>query len=727
MITFWLAKKRGIKIVDTVNMDESIQSAESLKTAGVKRKGPTTSERKKVQFAAQLETVHTIPPLEDDTEEDEIGSEHATSSKVQRTSEMTILSSLHGKARRELREIDVLDLQSAVKYGIKSRGRNCPKTGLPRWKYVYGNIVYITDHTSTREVTSYKEAIEIQQATITPEIRERHRQDSLTLQQDPHLCATHSIVVIDQSGSMKKSDVKGFRNRSQAAYGVLALDYIAEQLHERGEDTGVLDAVSVIEMNDTGTIIYDREPLDWILFNNLLDRQANAKPRSHGNYCNALAEARNLISREVASAEDVELDDLPSYALIFLSDGKPSDKESHQIDLQISLLNEMVDTLQQNLSFHAIGLGQSTADFHALERLAAVVQRRGSMATFTLSSLNCAGLSAAFSTVATSVTATRLEKVAANDGQQVPRANKEVKLRGKHVPTSERKFVRNITGVSRWKYDHQKYEQKGTRDWPWTKVPMQNKFAAGFDIEKDPFGKGAERLAFMFHEIDHHLKRVGKAMVAKETLKIDDEERKIQFHEVFCRVQRQANEYAKKFNLAVAKAPQLCPMDSSLKNPGIRFLDCTVYEYKAIDGTVCGVLVEDYLKGKFTKYNSNNGYVKKMTGDERTIELQIGEVFMSDFLQAFSHWVYVQSDHKLLVCDLQGILQEEGRYPQFELTDPCICSKGKREQKVYGKTNTGARGLRAFKKIHSCNNVCKGLGLPAAFGMRKSQSSLYSA
>ena len=49
-------------------------------------------------------------------------------------------------------------------------------------------------------------------------------------------------------------DVNGFRSRSDAMYGTLALDYIAEQLYQQG-DGFFVDAVTVIEMNDTGYII----------------------------------------------------------------------------------------------------------------------------------------------------------------------------------------------------------------------------------------------------------------------------------------------------------------------------------------------------------------------------------------------------------------------------------------------------------------------------------------
>jgi hypothetical protein len=309
--------------------------------------------RKQVQFAANLEDVYEfdIPDAAEDTEEGNLGTS-MTSNIMKRTDEMIVLSSLHGKARRELREIDIFDLQSAVKHGVKTRGHNCPKTGMPRWIYTYGNIVYITDYTSTVEVTSYKQAIVIQSADITPSMLERHKKDRETIEQDPHMCATHSIVVIDQSGSMRNSDVKGFKTRSQAAYGVLALEYIAEQLHQREEqDTNILDAISVIEMNDTGTLIYHAEPMDWLFFNKLLQRQTQAKPRSHGNYYEALDLANSIIRRELKALDEIEKEDVPFYQIIFISDGKPSDKDPVACELQESILAGLASGLKSKLWF----------------------------------------------------------------------------------------------------------------------------------------------------------------------------------------------------------------------------------------------------------------------------------------------------------------------------------------------------------------------------------------
>jgi hypothetical protein len=674
-------------------------------------------ERKEVRFASNLETVHYLPEgtILEDGETNESGIAASENNSQQRkTSELTVLSSVHGRARRYLRDITKFDLQSAIRYGVKKKGHCCPRTKLPRWMYVYGNVVYITDHTSTQEVTSYKEPLKIQSANITTEMLLRHVQDKQALKDDPELCATHSIIIIDQSGSMKAADVSSFRSRSQAAYGVLALEYIAEQLHQRDDQDGILDAVSIIEMNDVGTLVFDREPMDWILFNKILERQMTAKPRSHGNYNMSLQMAKMLIEREIETMKDLDLEDLPSFAIIFLSDGKPSDTIGEANEERHLLLHDLCEKLQSNLAFHAIGLGSSDSDFGTLESMVSTVKKSGVEGTFSFAQLSCADLSSAFSSASKSVTATRTGMFSSED--KTERIKKNVQLREKHLPSDARKFRRFSHGVSRWRYDHDSY-RKGS-PFPWSQINFKNQEGVGFDMEADPFGKGAERLAYMFHELDQNNKRVGRAMVAKESININTEERKVEFHENFCRVQRKANELAKEFTAAVKKTPSLWPVDSSMKTPVITFLKCFVYDYVAEDGIQCGLLVEHYLKGKWTKYNSNNGLVYKNEGGV-TMDLQIGEVLLTDFLQAFSHWTYFSTAQRVLVCDLQGIFDEEGRHARFDLTDPCICTRGRRGPRYkYGRTDIGMRGIRMFRKTHVCNNVCKGLGLPN-FGNRR--------
>ena len=158
------------------------------------------------------------------------------------------------------------------------------------------NVVYITDHTSEKEITSYKEAVTIAPAPISKEILDCHNRVKRIIDEEPHMCTSHFVVVIDQSGSMKKADVNGFRNRSQAAFGCLALDCIAAQL-TIADTTMVagIDTLTLIEMNDEASVVFHREPLDWILFNKILNRQSVAKPKSHGNYGLSIKTAENLI------------------------------------------------------------------------------------------------------------------------------------------------------------------------------------------------------------------------------------------------------------------------------------------------------------------------------------------------------------------------------------------------------------------------------------------------
>jgi len=453
-----------------------------------------------------------------------------------------------------------------------------------------------------------------------------------------------------------------------------------------------------------------------------LDRQKQAVPRSHGNYYHSLKAAKKLIEKEIQEGGgDVDPEDQTSVALIFLSDGKPSDENPQHLNLQKSTVSALANQLKDNFSFHAIGLGRSGADFGALKSLTKCVQARGCNATFSVSDLSCIQLGDAFSAVGTTVTAPRAAKTDTG-GFRALRELKNVRIRSKSVPHHARRFQQYTTNTTRWTYNHDKYLNKDA--WPWNKTKFKNATAKGFDLERDPFGRGAERLAFTFFETGKHGRRVGKAMVAKETTYIDyDEERKITFHETFCRVQHVANTLAQQFNKAVQRSARLMPIHENLKTPDIRFLDCCVYEYPSPDGTTGGVLVEEFLAGKFIKYNSNAGYVRRPPASESTLQLAIGTVYMSDFLQAFSHWVYVHTDHRLLVCDLQGRLNEEARHPKFDLTDPCICSKGggRHGRKDYGATNLGARGFRAFIQSHCCNDVCKGLGLPP-FGMRSKPS-----
>lgn len=126
---------------------------------------------------------------------------------------------------------------------------------------------------------------------------------------------------------MRNSDVQGFETRSHAAYRCLGVDFIKQQLTSRNPDQADLfaEAVSVIEMRDDGDILLARVPMDWILYNHLVDRPTKSRPCSHGNYSQSLQLASKLIFQEhsMLLSDGMNHDDMPNFSLVFLSDGRP--------------------------------------------------------------------------------------------------------------------------------------------------------------------------------------------------------------------------------------------------------------------------------------------------------------------------------------------------------------------------------------------------------------------
>ena len=79
--------------------------------------------------------------------------------------------------------------------------------------------------------------------------------------------------------------------------------------------------------------------------------------------------------------------------------------------------------------------------------------------------------------------------------------------------------------------------------------------------------------------------------------------------------------------------------------------------------------------------------------------------------QCFSHFSFVHSRGKQLVCDLQGVWNANDG---FVLTDPVIhyvSTTGSRRHKN-GGTDKGAQGVLSFFKTHECGPLCQELGLP---------------
>jgi hypothetical protein len=237
----------------------------------------------------------------------------------QQTSLISILSCDHGRMRREQRDISKRDLQKALKYGTPKRswGR--------RWKIEYDGIIFIADDARHREITAYPaplKFVDVDQAAM-----KAHEMAKQLIELKPELCVTHTVLVVDNSGSMTIHDIILHRDRQTAAYSTIALEFVAEQLLSGTANNS--DVVSLVEFSNTARVVFTREPVSWDLYNKLLSRRdvrsfqtrEDAKAKElHGcdsNYLPAIAAAEKLLENGLHEG--------CALSFFFLSDGAPSD------------------------------------------------------------------------------------------------------------------------------------------------------------------------------------------------------------------------------------------------------------------------------------------------------------------------------------------------------------------------------------------------------------------
>ena len=111
---------------------------------------------------------------------------------------------------------------------------------------------------------------------------------------------SHTVMIVDQSGSMRITDVAGGATRSDAVWLTLATDFVASQLETK--QAKATDVVSIVGMNQVGTLLVDRQPTDWILFNRLIGLLHTEEPKSDGNYLPALKMAEKILRDTTASS-----------------------------------------------------------------------------------------------------------------------------------------------------------------------------------------------------------------------------------------------------------------------------------------------------------------------------------------------------------------------------------------------------------------------------------------
>ena len=658
-----------------------------------------------------------------------------------RTSAATLLSSEHGRMRRAQRLIEKRDLQAALRYGTRELSIN-PR-GYTNWKYTWGDIVFITDETGTKEITSWAvpgAGLDVSKHVITKDMATAHREACKRLQ---HACSwtSHTVIIVDQSGSMRKTDVAGGATRSDAVWLTLAVDFVAKHI-ENGQSTAT-DVVSVVSMGREDTVLIDRQPHDWLLYNTIVDLLRGQAPHFEGNYLPALDAAERLMRANEFGA--------CALTLFFLSDGKPSDRLPKGTRMHCGmaaalaeLMGKRIDMLAscfgRRLSVLTVGFAGPDEDFSVLERLAERPKQFGSLGRFCSAQLNAEALGSAFCSITSSLNATRTELTALGGSSQ--RAVRDVRrvakdTVGKDKRTNDNWYaypLRSLASVSAWK--------PTGKDRGWFRVPPMTCETAGVALKKSYFGEGVERLVREFREIGPRGDFVGPLLVAKES-RFQADVRNVsqteifKFYRAFCDTQTRAQGLATVFN---EKLTQLPGFDPKL-HPTVNFLECFVYMVEDLMLGTMGVLVEKQLDPvQYKKWNDNQGFVEgqmqlpeikepgaeplgaivesdeEEADDSEEDEGEEGEgpadkkdepICVADIPQAFSHFTYRFTKRKLLVCDLQGVLSSADG---FEFTDPVIHFYSKRGRRnVFGRTDRGKKGVNDFFKTHICGSLCRAL------------------
>jgi Mg-chelatase subunit ChlD len=648
-------------------------------------------------------------------------------SNIQNTSAATVLSSEHGRMRRAERLIDKRDLQAALKYGTREKSYN--QRGNCQWKYRFADIVYITDETGRREITSWAKpgaGLDIEKVKISEKMKLGHKRACKRISHDVCNWTSHTVIVVDQSGSMRKTDVEGGATRSDAVWLTIAMDFVAKQL-DSGESTAT-DVVSIISMGNEGTILVDKKPHDWILFNTVVDLLRTQEPHFDGNYLPALDRAENLLlSNTFGSC---------ALTLFFLSDGRPSDTMPRGGGGHYQIIGERIDALSsrfgRRLSLMVVGFAQSE-DFSVLKEMANRPKKFQSSGKFFAARLNPDALGEAFSSIATSLTTTRSELTAIGGSHQ--RAVRDVRRKaidtvGQSTMPDDNNWYTYEGDYSRYVYSHEK--PKGFVQSPTLTTSVQ---VRGVALARSFFGEGAERLVREFREIGPNGRFVGPKLVAKESrfqmdIENTDQRQILNFQKTFCDTQGRAQGLANVFNERLEKLPGYDP----LSTPKISFLDCSVYFVNDINLGALGCLVEKQLDPlKYKKWNDNCGAVNGDRGvieqssppndmldiiaeesdEEEDSEYESEEendsevIHPLDIPQAFSHFTYRYTKRKLLVCDLQGVLSETIP-PLFELTDPVIHFLSRHGKKnTFGRTDRGRSGRNDFFRTHKCSPLCR--------------------
>ena len=549
-----------------------------------------------------------------------------------RTSEVPLQSSTHGQERRTQRNISKRDLQAAVKYGTKERGFPHPRTGELRWKYTFADVVYITDESSTIEVTSWVLELPIEPMNISQRAVEQHQEARRRNTETPGIITAHYVCVVDMSASMRDSDMNGHRSRFRAVYYSLAEELILPQITGSTGFTGT-EVVTLIEMRNEATVVFEAEPLSLVLYNRIVElalRPKDLAARQHGNYLPSLREAFRLL----AKYDHVKC----APTLFFLSDGKPSDHVTsykHCSHSSLKFLEALIECVKTNCKlfterFTFVACGYGNAQFDVLESMIVAAAASGvKKSEFLETGKDSLALSNAMSSIisSTTETSTMLSRLSLSNDDHKRVHSKAVKENyvgeSPVISSSVWRTYKNPPGEGVLNIGSELEKDHGVQNCErftitynkshhaiYVKTGFLDEKAAGIMVKNCYFGEGAERIVYEMTEVDENGVPVGIPLVAKESIyEINNTRGREDFHLNFLKTQKAAGNLAKKFN---AKLDEL-KVDRSI--PRLTFLECFVYSGNHLS---IEFLAEKRLTPElYRKWNNNAGGVEGVVRENK--------------------------------------------------------------------------------------------------------------
>lgn len=472
-----------------------------------------------------------------------------------------------------------------------------PGQGIPRLKFELDGLTYITD-LHGRQITCWAEGLTFHEIHITS-ARSRYLWEHRKFLRDhASNISNHTLFIIDQSGSMKLSDVPCARNRSCAVFSAILLDFLLESMVKSQANNH--DVMSIMDMRDSTRVVLDREPLDEMTYNKIIQLMYKVKPGGQGNFIPAFEAASKQLSEMFSHHRQCNVH------VIFLTDGRPSDQKKNvswqanrsnlsQSDWVLEEVKTRLRMIAQNLrekgsftflTFGAESSGKRSFDF--LVQLSECTKMAGCQSKAIDTEKSTARLGSTLTSISSETTArstslapgqSLVEKrlIAIDDTYSLKDQRNWYWYKG-----ADERYFDVLSSSTHW-LQRVTYEKvQGHQNRVEERQRFLHKDADGLAILRRPFASGVERFAFIAREVTKsnsplECRFVGDWLVAKQSIRPRKSKGNIGFHVMYTKIQRKASSLARKFNHRLEFLQQC----AGIQLPHVEIVDCFVYKWKS--------------------------------------------------------------------------------------------------------------------------------------------------